>query len=533
MGHWENWIEEQRVDADKVRPRPKDLSALIEAVERAVADGVRVRAVGSGHSSSAVAKPSEGGRYVDPGRLDRELTWGWYAEGLDASHLVRVEAGMTIEELNDELDDRRRPGGRLAVPVLGSYDGQKIAGVTSTATHGSGLRHKPLSDAVVAIENVVVEMVAGKPEVRVYRIEPTDGVTHRKSFEAAVNKAPTESPLSRYVLEQDDEIFYAAVVGLGCLGITYAVTLRVRDAFWLEETREVSTWAQLKPHLVTRATDPANAEYFDALIFPHPMLEDVGPFQVGDVVCLTHRRVAVPVEDHPPRRNDPKPWADELAGIFGTGILEQVALRRRRSHRRTIAKELAERASPRYARQRSASHVIMKTSLGPEVRATSCEMWLPIDKVCAAIDRILALVVANEVVPPHDLWLTDDVDDRYHWVHSSPIGVRFVGQSSHYLAPSHDGPKATIEIPLLMSTRILSGAERREREQYRMRMLKHLAKELVALGARPHWGQRHFFETKSVREHYPRFDRFEALYRRFNPLQTFSNELSRDVLGLD
>jgi hypothetical protein len=36
-----------------------------------------------------------------------------------------------------------------------------------------------------------------------------------------------------------------------------------------------------------------------------------------------------------------------------------------------------------------------------------------------------------------------------------------------------------------------------------------------------------------VREHYPRFDRFEALYRRFNPLQTFSNELSRDVLGLD
>ena len=53
--------------------------------------------------------------------------------------------------------------------------------------------------------------------------------TDRGAFEAHHGGART--------LVQDDHVFDAVCVGMGCMGVIYAVTLEVRPAFWLMEKR--------------------------------------------------------------------------------------------------------------------------------------------------------------------------------------------------------------------------------------------------------------------------------------------------------
>ena len=78
-----------------------------------------------------------------------------------------------VRALNAALD---REG--LALPNMGGYDAQTIAGVVSTSTHGSGLRWGPFPDLVRSLDLVVS---GGE----VVRVEPPDGPTDPAAFAAA------------------------------------------------------------------------------------------------------------------------------------------------------------------------------------------------------------------------------------------------------------------------------------------------------------------------------------------------------------
>ena len=56
---------------------------------------------------------------------------------------------MRLRELNRHLDDNG-----LALSNMGGYDAQTVAGVMSTATHGSGIAFGPIADAVRSLELV-------------------------------------------------------------------------------------------------------------------------------------------------------------------------------------------------------------------------------------------------------------------------------------------------------------------------------------------------------------------------------------------
>ena len=79
---------------------------------------------------------------------------------------------MTIAELNAYLQGRE-----LALPNMGGFDGQTVAGVISTSTHGSGIGFGPLSDFVRSLDIVA----AGGT---VYRIEPRDGPSDPDAYRA-------------------------------------------------------------------------------------------------------------------------------------------------------------------------------------------------------------------------------------------------------------------------------------------------------------------------------------------------------------
>jgi FAD/FMN-containing dehydrogenase len=142
--------------------------------------------------------------------------------------LVRVEAGMTIAALNAHLQ-----GLKLALPNMGGFDGQTVAGVISTATHGSGIGFGPLSDMVRSLDIVA----AGGT---VHRIEPSDGPSDPEAYRA---RHPDHQ------LHQDDRWFNAAVVGMGCMGVIHSAILEVGPLFYLREVRAMSTWSRVREEL--------------------------------------------------------------------------------------------------------------------------------------------------------------------------------------------------------------------------------------------------------------------------------------------
>lgn len=178
---------------------PESLSDLVKAIQMAEHTGHRIRAVGAGHSYSDIAITD--GYLLDMHCLQRvlplkkEQLWAAYQD----THVVEVEAGITVHDLNRKLDQRE-----LALINMGAIDNQTISGAISTGTHGAG-RNLP------ALSGMVRSIVLVAAEGKIYRVEPKEGIT-----DPALHNEPD------ITLIQDDAVFNSTVVSLGCMGIIYS-----------------------------------------------------------------------------------------------------------------------------------------------------------------------------------------------------------------------------------------------------------------------------------------------------------------------
>lgn len=162
---------------------PRGEAGIVEAVRYAARTGATVRPRGTGHSFNALA--STGDVLLD---LTRHTGVVRVRPG---AHTVTVRAGTTLDALAAEL---ARHG--LALPNVGTLGAQTVAGALSTANHGTGLAHPPLSGDVVAV-----------------RLVTADGRT--VEADAAT----------------DPDLLRCARTSLGALGVLSTVTLRCREAF--------------------------------------------------------------------------------------------------------------------------------------------------------------------------------------------------------------------------------------------------------------------------------------------------------------
>lgn len=167
---------------------PPTVAALQALVRHAAVEGHRVKAMGSGHSFTPIAGTT--GTLLRLDRLTRVLDHD------PATGRVRVEAGITIRELNARLAALG-----LALPNLGDIDAQTLAGAISTGTHGTGARSHGISHAVVGVQLVT----ATGDIVEVHERHPW---------------------------------FRAAQVSLGALGVITEVTLQCVPAFLLHAREE-------------------------------------------------------------------------------------------------------------------------------------------------------------------------------------------------------------------------------------------------------------------------------------------------------
>jgi FAD-linked oxidoreductase len=181
---WQNWAG--TASADPVRRAwPRSTEEIAAAIVSAAKEGLTVRALGSGHSFTPAAATSGVA-------LDLSSWSGIIGADLE-SGLVTVRSGTTIRELNAALGALG-----LAMANLGDIDAQTVSGAISTGTHGTGARLGGLATQVTGLQVVLA-----------------DG--------SAVECSATERP----------DLFHAARVSVGALGVLSTVTLQCVPAFTL------------------------------------------------------------------------------------------------------------------------------------------------------------------------------------------------------------------------------------------------------------------------------------------------------------
>ncbi|WP_354642603.1 D-arabinono-1,4-lactone oxidase [Kitasatospora camelliae] len=215
---WRNWAGNQSARPSRV-VTPGSAEEIGEVLRRAAEQGRTVKAVGSGHSFTAIASAGEGvllrpDALTAVRRIDRE-------EGT-----VTVESGLPLHRLN-----RLLTAAGLALTNMGDIEVQTVAGATSTGTHGTGRDSGSLAAQIRAVEIVLA-----------------DGTVKQCS--------PHENA----------ELFEGARLGLGALGVVTALTFGVEPAFLLTAHEQPMRFDEV----VDRFDDlTAVNEHFEFYWFPH------------------------------------------------------------------------------------------------------------------------------------------------------------------------------------------------------------------------------------------------------------------------
>src|SRR5580704_726238 len=192
---WHNWAGNVTARPRRVA-EPGSAQEVAAEISRAADDGQRIRMTGRGHSFTPAAVTD--GVMLRPGRL-RAI------RSIDkAAGTVTVEAGCPLSALNAELLARG-----LSLANMGDIQVQTVSGATQTGTHGTGREIGGMSAQIAGLELVLADgrLVTCSAQ------SPSGGLTHADGTPA--------------------DLFGAARVGLGALGVVTAVTFRVVPAFLL------------------------------------------------------------------------------------------------------------------------------------------------------------------------------------------------------------------------------------------------------------------------------------------------------------
>jgi L-gulono-1,4-lactone dehydrogenase len=457
---WRNWAGDQRCSPAAVE-RPGSIPEIAAALERAAAHDRHVRVVGSGHSFSDIALTD--GCLLQLDRMARVLD-------VDrASGLVRVQAGITIRELNRQLAEHG-----LAMENLGDIDVQSIAGAISTATHGTGATLRNIPSQVAALTLVLA-----------------DGSTLECSADG------------------DPEVFRAARVGLGALGVLAEVTLRCVPAFRL---RGVDGQAPLEQTLERFDELSLANDHFEFYVFPH----------AHTALTRTNNRT-----DEPPRpRGRAATYANDV--LLTNHAFELFCrLGRRLPSQIPRINRLVTRVAGTTRRLDRSDRIFTSPRL---VRFTEMEYALPREHTVEAVRRVLALVA--------------DGGPRGRSRKGRPRGRE--ARTGHMALPGRGVPTG-LAVPFPIEVRtvaaddaLLSTAAGRDSGFVAVHMYKGMAWEpyfraveaiMDELDGRPHWGKRHFQTAATLRPRYPDWDRFQAIRHRLDPAGRFANAYVERVLG--
>lgn len=428
---WRNWSDSVR-GAPRTIFTPRRLDELAETVGRYGREGGHARVVGDGHSFTPLAQ-------TDDVLISLDNMQG--IESVDADGAtVRVQAGTRLKLLGDQLLKRG-----LAQENLGDIDVQSIAGAISTGTHGTGIRFGSIATQVVGLT-----IVTASGEV----IECSES---RRS-----------------------DIFKAAQVSLGALGVLASVTLRAVPA---KRLHFVSRRERVDTVLANLGRYKQENSHFEFFWMPYTPWAQVKFLNETD---------------------DP-PSASNVFGALNKIVLEnglywvlsetaRIVPPAARTISRVSALGIATVSETDY------SHRLFATPRA--VKFQEMEYNVPAERFPDVFDEIRS-VMAREKFNVH-----------------FPIECRFVHSDDIWLSPAYARESAYLAIHMYKGMPY---------ERY----FRAIEPIYQPYGGRPHWGKMHTLDAATLATRYPRWDDFRRVRAALDPNGVFLNAYLRQLLDAD
>ncbi|MEU8463508.1 D-arabinono-1,4-lactone oxidase [Streptomyces sp. NPDC029003] len=427
---WRNWAG--NVSATPARVvTPTSVGELQEAVRRAAGEGLRVKAVGTGHSFTAAA--------ATDGVLVRPQALAGILSADRAAGTVTVAAGTVLKDLNLALAAQG-----LSLTNMGDIMEQTVSGATSTGTHGTGRDSASLAAQIRALELVTA-----------------DG--------RLLTCSEKENP----------EVFAAARLGIGALGIVTSLTFAVEPLFLLTAREEPMGFDRVTAEFDQHV---AENEHFEFYWFPH----------TGN--CNTKRNN---------RSQGPAAPPGALSAWVEDELLSNGAFQAVNSLGRAVpaAVPAIARVASRALSARTYTDIPYKVFTSPRrVRFVEMEYALPRERLVEALRELKAMV------------------ERSPLRISFPVEVRTAPADDITLSTASGRESAYIAVHMYRGTPYQAYFTAAERI-------------FTAHGGRPHWGKVHTRDAEYLAEAYPRFAEFTALRDRLDPDRVFGNDYLRRVLG--
>ena len=427
---WRNWTGNQACEPARLA-RPTSLEELQQEITGAAERGWTVRVAGTGHSfTDAVVTPD---LLISLDQMNHVLRVD------PGSGLVRVQGGITLSALNAQLDLHHR-----ALENLGDVDVQTIAGATATGTHGTGAGLPNLSASIHSLELLLAD---GR------RLEVSES--------------------------SDANMWRAARVSIGALGIVTAVTLRTVPAFTL---RGVDRPMRLAEVLDRMDELVEQNDHFEFYMFPHSK--------------LAQTRSNNRTKEEPRPRSRLGAWFnDELLTNKAFGVVSRTG--RRFPSLILHLNRITARAWGKSTRVDRSDRIFASTR---KVRFIEMEYAIPRAAAREAVEAI------HRLSERHDLFV------------SFPIEVRFGAADDALISPASGRDSCYVAIHVFQGM---------QWEPY------FRAAEAIfdGLGGRPHWGKYHFQTAETLAPRYPGWERFRAIRQKLDPDRRFANDYVRRVLG--
>ncbi|MFJ7590459.1 D-arabinono-1,4-lactone oxidase [Streptomyces sp. NPDC097617] len=427
---WHNWAGNITATPTRV-VTPASVGELQEAVRRAAEDGLRVKAVGTGHSFTAAA--------ATDGVLVRPQALAGIRSIDRAAGTVTVAAGTVLKDLNRALAAEG-----LSLTNMGDIMEQTVSGAASTGTHGTGRDSASIAAQIKGLELVTAD-----------------------------------GRLLTCSEKEEPEVFAAARLGIGALGIVTAITFAVEPIFFLTAREEPMGFdrvtAEFEEHF-------AENEHFEFYWFPH----------TGN--CNTKRNNRSQGPAAPP--GPVSAWIEDE--LLSNGLFQAV-----NSLGRAVPASIPSiaRVASRALSARTYTDIPYKVFTSPRrVRFVEMEYALPRERVVEALRELRAMV------------------DRSGLRISFPVEVRTAPADDITLSTASGRDTAYIAVHMYKGTPYQGYFTAAERI-------------FTAHGGRPHWGKVHTRDAGYFAEVYPRFGEFTALRDRLDPDRVFGNDYLRRVLG--
>ncbi len=416
MKPFRNWSGSVRFTPESIA-KPTSEAELCQLILEKANTGKPIRVVGTGHSFTPLIKTE--GCLISLDGLQGFVDGGTHNE---------VWGGTKLWKLGEILYSRN-----LALENLGDIDQQSIAGTVSTGTHGTGKTLGSVSTQILELTLVL-----------------SDGTLLTCSN------------------EREPEIFKAAQVALGSLGVISRLKLKTLPAYRLKLEHKRETLAECLSLLESRGAENRHFEFYS---FPYSEVVQtkLANFteEPADEFSLGHTLNALVMENGAFKvLSEISRWVPgttrSVARLCGAGI----------SSSKKIGWAHRVFATPRF------------------VKFQEMEYNVPAEKLAGVLTEIREMIVKKKI--------------RVHF----PIECRYVKGDDIWLSPAFGRDSAYLAIHSYLG---MPHAEYFDAAESIFR--NH--------GGRPHWGKMHSLKAKDLRPLYPRWDDFQNIRRRLDPRGRF------------